>query len=72
MRACIGRLGLTVNGFGFVDQHDRNSVSNLIEESAVPANQTVLRLIQEYGALAFWAGQNIKQLFVYGHGLVIS
>jgi hypothetical protein len=72
MRACIGRLALYVNGFGFVNQHDGNSVSNLIEEPAVLANQAVLRLIQEYAALTFWAGQNIEQFFTNGHVLDIS
>ena len=55
------------NRFGFVNQHDRDPVSNLIEELAMPADQAVFRFIQKNGALTFWARQNIKQFLVNGH-----
>jgi hypothetical protein len=55
------------NGFGFVDEHDGDIVTNFIEQLAPIADQTIFGFIQTNTPLAFGAGKNFKQFRIDSH-----
>jgi hypothetical protein len=55
------------DGFCLIYQHDGDIVPDFIEEFAVIANESISLFIQVDFPFAFWAGEDIEQLFAYCH-----
>jgi hypothetical protein len=53
--------------FGLVDEHDRNIFLDGVAQFAGVADEPVLRVSQVQAALAFGAGENVKQVLAYRH-----
>jgi hypothetical protein len=62
---------LLLQGFCLINQHDRDIVSNLIEEFAAVTDKTVLRIVQINISLAFWAGKDIQQILTDRHRILL-
>jgi hypothetical protein len=58
---------LVPDGLGFLDQHDGDIVANLVTQSAVVTDQTVLTLVQINITFALGADQNVQQVLGNGH-----
>ena len=50
----------SVDGFGLVDEHDRDIIPDLVEEFAFIANESILRVIQINISFAFWASKDVQ------------
>jgi len=58
-------------GFGLVDEHDRDTVPDLVDKPAGGTGQTVPGLVELNGALALGTSENLEKFLADGHGSIL-
>jgi hypothetical protein len=65
----MGRLLRTsaLKGFRLIDEHDGDSIPDLVEKLAGVANQTILSFVELDEAFALGAGQYVQKVLADAH-----
>ena len=61
---------LAIQLFGFIDEHNRNTIFNFIFQTAFITDQSILALVQVNIAFAFRAYEYVQQFLANGHNIL--